>query len=91
MADMRHGFSHFRLLNIFVVYGQKHQVVGPCGYSFFLSQNESNTLRPELSRLGEMFCFATKPHHLHHLFSSNAAKYVIKWFSKAECNSTSGR
>ena len=30
----------------------------------FLSKNERNILRPKLSRFGEIFCFATKPHRL---------------------------
>ena len=65
MADMRHGFATpitllFSVTNISVV-------------TRFLSYNERNTLRTKSSRSDEIFCFATKSHHLHILHSIGPA------------------
>ena len=49
MADMRHGFAPCNTHD-FLVYGQK-QIVG----TRFLSENKRNTLKPNLSKLDEIF------------------------------------
>ena len=73
MVEIMHSLATLNANN-FVVYGQKKSVG-----TRFLSYNERNILRPKLSRLGRIFCFAIKPHPLQLFHWRNAAKYVIKW------------
>ena len=54
MVKIRHGLATLNFQNS-VVYGQKHKVL----VLVFLVR-----MRPKLSRFGEIFCFAIKPHRL---------------------------
>ena len=65
MVKIKHGLATLNSNNS-VVYGKKHRVC------------VQNILRPKLSRFGEIFCFATKPHRLQHLHARNTAKIFIK-------------
>ena len=70
-VKMRHASATLNS-NIFIVYGQKHKL----WVLVFLVRNKRNILRPKLSRFGEIFCFASKPHRLQQLHSRNAAKWL---------------
>ena len=80
MVKIRHGLATLNHNNS-VVYGQKHKV----WVLVFLERQ--SILRPKLSRFGEIFCFATKPHRLQQLHARNAGNI----HQMALCNSTSGR
>ena len=60
---IRHSLATLNFNN-FVVYGQKHKV----WVLIFLEQAE-HFETPKLSRLGEIFCFASKKHRLQQLHS----------------------
>ena len=68
MVKMRHGLATLNS-NYSVVYGQKHKV----WVLVFLVRTSATSWYPKLSRFCEIFCFATKPHHLQQLHARNAA------------------
>ena len=74
MVKIRHGLATLNSNNS-IVYGQKHKV----WVLVFLVRTSGTFWDPKFSRLGEIFCFATKPHHLQQLHARKAAKYYIKW------------
>ena len=71
-TTMRVQFVYKRRLttlnsNNFVVYGQKYKV------SVLVFFERAEHFETKLSRFGEIFCFATKPHRLQQLQSRNSA------------------
>ena len=71
-------FGNFKLQKLRCLWSET-QSVG----TRFLIRTSGTFPRPKLSRFGEIFCFATTPHHLQQLHSRNAAKYHQKvWVIK---------